>query len=92
MTVNAIEKALWTACSNPAEAERFGRDPDSFLRDFRMDDEERSRVTSWDVRELADRGVSPMLLMMAFGAVRGVQNMGEYVQKINRLGQDVPAG
>jgi protocatechuate 4,5-dioxygenase alpha chain len=84
MTVNAIEKALWLASSNPAEAQRFREDAQSFMRTFRIDEEERALLTSWDVAAMEDRGVNPMVMMMGFMAVRGPSAMMEYLTKINQ--------
>ena len=80
----AIEKLLWQACSNPADAGAFRAEPAVYLNDFRIDDEERALLLDWDVAGLADRGVNPMLLMMSFNAVAGTGDMMEYVTKINR--------
>lgn len=80
----AIEKALWTACNDPAQAGAFRSDPQGYLVDYRIDDEEKALLLDWDVAALADRGVNPMLLMMSFNAVAGKGDMMEYITKINR--------
>jgi protocatechuate 4,5-dioxygenase alpha chain len=80
----AIEKLLWQACSNPADAGAFRAEPEAYLKAFRIDDEERALLLDWDVAGLADRGVNPMLLMMSFNAVAGKGDMMEYVMKINQ--------
>ena len=80
----AIEKLLWQACSNPADAGAFRSEPESYLGNFRIDDNERKLLLDWDVAGLADRGVNPMLLMMSFNAVAGGGDMMEYITKINR--------
>jgi hypothetical protein len=80
----AIEKLLWQAFTNPAEAGAFRDDPDSYLGRFRIDDDERDLLKSWDVAGLADRGVNPMLLLMGFSTVQPGANMMEYVGRINR--------
>lgn len=79
----AIEKLLWQACNNPADADAFNGQPETYLANFRIDDEERALLLDWDVAGLADRGVNPMLLMMAFNAVVRNPDMMAYVSKIN---------
>jgi len=79
----AIEKLLWQACSNPVEAGAFQAQPETYLGNFRIDDEERGLLLAWDVAALADRGVNPMLLMMSYNAVRGGGDMMDYIMKIN---------
>jgi Aromatic-ring-opening dioxygenase LigAB, LigA subunit len=91
MSVNAIEKVLWQTTSNPAEAERLRKDPEAFLNDFMLDKEERAWITSWDVATMVDRGVNPMVLMMSFSAVRGMENMMEYLMKINMPREAAPS-
>lgn len=87
----AIEKLLWQACSNPADAGAFRAGPESYLGQFRIDDEERALLLAWDVTGLADRGVNPMLLMMSFNAVAGSGDMMEYIMKINSPRDGAPA-
>ncbi len=80
----AIERLLWQAFTNPAEAGAFRADADGFLGRFRVDEDEKALLKEWDVAALADRGVNPMLLLMAYNAVQPGANMMEYVGKINR--------
>ena len=80
----AIEKLLWQAFNNPADAGTFRAEPESYLSAFRIDDEERALLLDWDVAGLADRGVNPMVLMMAFNAVAGTGDMMDYINRINR--------
>lgn len=80
----AIEKLLWQAFTNPVAAENFCFDPGGYLAKFRLTDEETALLIDWDVAELADRGVNPMLLLMTFSTVHPGANMMEYVGRINR--------
>ena len=80
----AIEKLLWQAFTNPAEAAAFRADAEGYLGNFRIDDEEKALIREWDVAGLADRGVNPMLLLMGFNAVVPGADMMEYVGRINR--------
>lgn len=84
MTTNAIEKALWQALSNPKEMRRFREDAQAYLKDFKLDENERSLMLSWNVGEVASRGVNPLLLVSAYTAVKGMDTMGEYIMTINQ--------
>ena len=92
MSTNAIEKALWQAVMQPADAQRFRDDSDAYLNDFRIDDDERSLLDTWDVAGLASREVNELLLMMAFATINGHDRMGEYVMKINGMEGGPPPG
>lgn len=84
MSSNAIEKALWQAISNPRQAELLRENPGAYLDGFRLDEDERALVTSWNVSGMAARDVSPLLLMMAYTAINGMDKMPEYVQRIHQ--------
>lgn len=84
MSIFAIEKLLWQAASNPVDAGKFRAEPAHYLAGFRIDEEERTQLMNWDVAGLADRGVNPMLLLMAFSIVTGSLDMMNYVSRINR--------
>lgn len=85
MSTNAVEKMLWQVSNNPAEADRLRADAQGYMKDFKLDADERALVDSWNVSALAERDVNPLLLMMAFTAVNGIQKMGEYVQRIHQV-------
>lgn len=87
MSVNAIEKALWEIAANPADARRLGEDAQSYLKNYRIDEQERSLLASWDVSGMITHGVHPMLVMMAFAAVNGPAAMGGYMEKLYRPSQ-----
>ena len=91
MSINAIEKALWQASMKPADAQRLREDAASYLQEFRIDEQERSLITSWDIRGIVDQGVHPMVLMMAFAAVNGPAASATYVEKVNTPSQAVPS-
>ena len=84
MSANAIDKALWQALSNPKEMQRLREDAQDYLREFKIDDQERQLMLSWDVGELVSRGVSPLLLVSTYTAVEGMDKMGDYIMKINQ--------
>lgn len=89
MSINAIEQALWQISVNPADAQSFREDAQTYLKKFRVNDEERFMVASWDVSGMLDRGVHPMVVLMAFGAIKGPAAMGEYMEKLHQPGQAV---
>lgn len=84
MGVNAIEKALWQASRDPDDARRLLEDAHAYLGEFRIDEEERWLVAEWDVRKLVDRGVNPMVVMMAFSAVNGPAAAPGYARRLHR--------
>ncbi|HZP46844.1 MAG TPA: hypothetical protein VFB15_14435 [Candidatus Binataceae bacterium] len=67
-------------------ASRFRAETDQVLDRYRLDAEERRLLKAWDVRALFDRGVNPLLLLLAHGpAVR--KDLRDYVAAINRAGE-----
>ena len=88
MSSFAIEKALWQASTNPADAQALRTAPADYLAGFRLDEDERALVLAWDVRALVERGVSPMVLLMAFNAAGAGSDMMDYIRRINGM----PAG
>jgi dihydroxycyclohexadiene carboxylate dehydrogenase len=83
MSVNAIEKALWQSCKNPADAKRFREDAHAYLKEFRVDEVERWLMAEWDVSGLIEHGVHPMIIMMAFVAVNGGASMLGYQGRLH---------
>jgi hypothetical protein len=90
MSTNAMEKALWQALSDRKEMQRFREDAPAYLDGFRLDETERALILSWDVAKVVSRGVNPLLVVSAFSAVNGLEKTGEYIMKINGLGQAAP--
>ncbi|AIT82169.1 hypothetical protein JI59_21845 (plasmid) [Novosphingobium pentaromativorans US6-1] len=83
MSANAIEKAFWTALSDPGQLERYRSDSKAYLESFNIDSGERAEIEAWDVAEIAARGVNPLLLLSFFSAVKSPRDLPEYLQKIN---------
>lgn len=83
MGINAIEKALWQASSKAADAQRLREDAHAYLKEFRIDEDERWLLATWDVRGLIDRGVHPMIIMMAFAAVNGPFAAAGYQDRVH---------
>ncbi len=85
MGINAIEKALWQASVDPEESRCLREDPHAFLGEFRLDEEERWLVATWEVRTLLEQGVNPVVLMMAFAAVNGPVATAGYPDRVNEV-------
>jgi dihydroxycyclohexadiene carboxylate dehydrogenase len=83
VSVNAIEKALWQASMKPDAARRLREDAHTYLKDFRIDEDDRWLLAAWDVRGLIDRGVHPMIIMMAFAAVNGPFAAAGYQDRVH---------
>ena len=84
MSVNAMEKALWQMYLNPADAESYGADAEAYLKDFRLEDQESAAIAAFDVMGMINQGANPLLVMMAFQTVKGVEHMPEYFGIVNQ--------
>jgi hypothetical protein len=91
MSINAMEKALWQASTNPADAQRYRDDARAYLKGFKLDKDEHALLASWDVGEAISRGVNPLLLLNAFSVVNGMDKMIEYLMKVNQPRAAAPA-
>lgn len=78
MTTNTLEKVLWDITVNPEMAAN-----PTILQAYRLTDEELALIEEMDVREMADRGVSQMLIWMAWVATRGFPMAPEYLRRMN---------
>lgn len=87
VSIHSIEKVLWDMMAMPHKREAFANAPDALLQEYALSDDEKEVVKAWDVRTMTDRGVSPMLTMISWMAVRGQDEMPEYMRRMN-----TPAG
>jgi hypothetical protein len=78
-----VERVLFDLHSDPGITQRFRDDPESVLAGYRLSDAERGNIRDWNVRALSEVGVSDMLLMMAFTALKGQQGIPDYLQRMN---------
>jgi hypothetical protein len=62
-----VDKLLRDLRRDPATAARFRADIDGVLDRYQLDATERDLLKRWEIRELYDRGASPLLLMLAHG-------------------------
>ncbi len=84
MSTNALEKALWQIGTSPVEAGQFRQDPDVYMQQFRLQQDERDMLQGLDVGRMAGREVSTLLLLMAFIAVRGPGCMPDYMRSMHQ--------
>jgi hypothetical protein len=63
-------------------AARFRNDVEVVLDRYQIDAVERDLLKRWEVRELYDRGVNPLLLLLAHGPAAG-KSMQEYAAAMN---------
>ena len=73
-----VDKLLRDLRRDPSLAERFGNNIDSVLESYELDGAERELLKGWRIRELYDRGVNPLLLLLAHGTTG--RNMRDYAQ------------
>jgi hypothetical protein len=91
MSINALEKALWQIYLNPADKQRFCADARAYVKDFKLDEDERAKLASFDVMAMISHGANPLLVMMAFQTVKGVEKLREYFAIVNQSGGAGPA-
>ncbi len=77
-----VDKLLRDLRREPELAARFRDDVESVLDRYQIDDMERDLLKRWAVRELYDRGVNPLLLLLAHGPAAG-KSMQEYAAAMN---------
>lgn len=80
-----VDKLLRDLRRDGALAECFRNNVESVLDRYDLEAAERELLKSWSVRELYDRGVNPLLLLLAHGSVRG--SMRDYAARMNPAGQ-----
>lgn len=77
-----VDKLLRDLRREPELAERFRDDVDAVLKGYQIDEVERDLLKRWEVRELYDRGVNPLLLLLAHGPAAG-KSMQDYAAAMN---------
>jgi hypothetical protein len=83
-----VDKLLRDIRRDNQLAARFRDDIDSVLDNYSLEAEERELLRRWEVRKLYDRGVNPLLLLLAHGAAG--KQMRDYGAAMNPGG--VPGG
>ncbi len=84
-----VDKLLRDLRRDNDMAASFRTDIGSVLDRYKLDAEERELLTRWEIRALYDRGVNPLLLLLAHGPAAG-KSMREYAVAMNP--KDRPAG
>jgi hypothetical protein len=77
-----VDKLLRDLRREPELTARFRDDVESVLDRYQIDAVERDLLKRWEVRELYDRGVNPLLLLLAHGPAAG-KSMQEYAVAMN---------
>jgi hypothetical protein len=62
-----VDKLLRDLRRDDHLAARFRSDIDAVLGRYKLDAEERELLKRWEIRKLYDRGVNPLLLLLAHG-------------------------
>jgi hypothetical protein len=85
MSVNTIERVLWEFGDDPVRAKAFLDDPDGYLAQFPLTEDEFRMVRTMDFKALDKYGVSNLLTMMVWPLLNG-NNMlmqFDYLRKMN---------
>lgn len=82
MSAAMMEKILWEIGLDPQRAAQFKADPDHYLTPYSLSAQEATMLKELDVRALVERNVNPMLTMRAWTALRGRDQMPEYLRKL----------
>jgi hypothetical protein len=62
-----VDKLLRDIRRDNQLAARFRDDVDGLLDNYKLEAEERELLRRWEIRKLYDRGVNPLLLLLAHG-------------------------
>ena len=85
MSIYTIESFLYDLAYKPGHLERFRTDPEALFDDYFMSEEDRADLRAWRVREMHERGVSPMLLLLTYTAVFGIEKRNDYLEKMGMV-------
>jgi hypothetical protein len=77
-----VDKLLRDLRRDPELAARFRTEVETVLNGYTLDARERELLKRWEVRALYDRGVNPLLLLLANGPAAG-KSMQEYAAAMN---------
>jgi aromatic-ring opening dioxygenase LigAB LigA subunit len=77
-----VDKLLRDLRRDEQLAARFRADIEPVLDGYKLDAEERDLLKRWEIRTLYDRGVNPLLLLLAHGPAAG-KSMQEYAAAMN---------
>jgi hypothetical protein len=77
-----VDKLLRDLRREPELAALFRDDIDTVLNRYQIDAVERDLLKRWEIRALYDRGVNPLLLLLAHGPAAG-KSMQDYAAAMN---------
>lgn len=77
-----VDKLLRDLRRDPAVAARFRDKIEAVLDAYDLDADERDLLKRWEIRKLYDRGVNPLLLLLAHGPAAG-KSMQDYMAVMN---------
>jgi aromatic-ring opening dioxygenase LigAB LigA subunit len=84
-----VDKLLRDLRRDEQLAARFRTNTETVLDSYKLDADERDLLKRWEIRALYDRGVNPLLLLLAHGPAAG-KSMQEYAAAMNP--KNHPAG
>jgi hypothetical protein len=76
-----VDKLLRDIRRDTQLAAKFRKDADGVLDNYGLEAEERALLKQWEIRKLYDRGVNPLLLLLAHGPAG--QHMSTYHTAMN---------
>jgi hypothetical protein len=76
-----VDKLLRDLRRDKDLAARFRENIDGVLAEYELDAPEPELLKRWEIRELYDRGVNPLLLLLAHGTIG--RNMRDYAELMN---------
>jgi len=80
-----VDKLLRDLRRDPDLAGRFRENIDAVLAEYELDTTERELLKRWQIRELYDRGVNPLLLLLAHGTTgRSMRDYAALMKPRNR--------
>ena len=75
MSIHAVEKVFWEFGIDPARVGRYKADPDAYLNEYNLTEEERRNIKDINLKALADNGVSSILTLMVWPLIKGPEGM-----------------
>ena len=88
MTHFATERALWEITSSMGSIQEYLSDPDAVLDRYALSAEEKTLLKDKDVKALAERGNSQMLLMLFWISTSGgFESLPDYLGRMNAPAQ-----
>lgn len=75
MSVHAVERVFWEFGNQPERVSRFNADPEGYLSDYNLTEEEKKNIEDINLKALADSGVSTLLTVMVWPMLKGPEGM-----------------